>query len=114
MTDATAEFFNELETRGHDPALEKARGTLRFDITDGGKRPAHWLVTIDKGNVAVSRGKADANCVVRADRTLFDGMARGEVHPLAAVLRGSVGAEGDLRLFVLFQRLFPGAPKGAS
>jgi putative sterol carrier protein len=114
MTDATAEFFNELGARGHDPALTKARGTLRFDITDRGKRASHWLVTIEKGDVAVSRRNADAECVVRADKALFDGMARGEAHPVAAVLRGSVGAEGDLGLFVLFQRLFPGAPKGDS
>jgi putative sterol carrier protein len=114
MTNATAEFFNELGARGHDPALKKARGTLRFDITDDRKRAAHWLVTIDKGDVTVARAKADAHCVVRVDRTLFDGMARGEVHPVSAILRGSVGAEGDLGLFVLFQRLFPGAPKGES
>jgi putative sterol carrier protein len=114
MTDATAEFFNELEARGHDPALEKARGTLRFELTGDGKRAAHWLVAIEKGDVAVSRKNANAHCVVRLDKTLFDGMARGEVHPVAAILRGSVSAEGDLGLFVLFQRLFPGPPKGHS
>jgi putative sterol carrier protein len=114
MTDATAEFFNEIEARGHHPALEKAKGTLRFDLTEDGKRAAHWLVAIDKGDVAVLRKNAEADCVVRADKALFDGMARGEVHPVTAILRGSVGAEGDLGLFVVFQRLFPGAPKGAS
>jgi hypothetical protein len=35
MTDPTAEFFDELGRRGHEPLLEKATGTLRFDIADG-------------------------------------------------------------------------------
>jgi hypothetical protein len=32
MTDATTEFFDELEARGHEPGLEKMTGTLRFDL----------------------------------------------------------------------------------
>ena len=40
MTDATTEFFQELAERGHEPALEKATGTLRFDLSDGGGAPS--------------------------------------------------------------------------
>jgi len=32
MGDATAEFFNELSRHGHQPLLEKTKGTLRFDL----------------------------------------------------------------------------------
>ena len=32
MTDATTEFFQELAARGHEPALAKVTGTLRFDL----------------------------------------------------------------------------------
>jgi len=32
MTGATTEFFQELAARGHEPALAKVTGTLRFDF----------------------------------------------------------------------------------
>ena len=35
MTDSTAEFFHELDRRGHEPLLEKATGSVRFDLADG-------------------------------------------------------------------------------
>jgi putative sterol carrier protein len=109
MTDATAEFFRDLEARGHEPLLEKATGTVRFDLTNG-KRTSRWFVTIKKGDIAVSKQNARADCVARAERTLFDGLVTGEVNALAALLRGRMGVEGDPELLVLFQRLFPGPP----
>ncbi len=110
MTDATAEFFDELSRRGHEPLLEKASGTLRIDVVDG-KRTDRWLVTVEKGDVGVSRRNMRADCVIRTDRALFDGLASGKVNMMAAVLRGALGVEGDVGLLVLFQRLFPGPPK---
>lgn len=44
MTDANAEFFQGLGSRGHEPLLEKATGTIRFDLADG-TRTDRWLVT---------------------------------------------------------------------
>ena len=35
MTDSTAEFFHELDRRGHESLLEKATGSVRFDLADG-------------------------------------------------------------------------------
>jgi len=113
MTDGTAEFFGELGRRGHEPLLEKATGTLRFDLVDG-KRTDRWLVTVKKGDVAVSHRNVRADCVVRADRALFDGVAGGEVNAMAALLRGAMGVEGNVELLVLFQRLFPGPPRSRS
>jgi len=113
MTDGTAEFFGELGRRGHEPLLEKATGTLRFDLVDG-KRTDRWLVTVKKGDVAVSQRNVRADCVVRADRALFDGVAGGEVNAMAALLRGAMGVEGNVELLVLFQRLFPGPPRSRS
>jgi SCP-2 sterol transfer family protein len=78
MTDATADLFHELAGRGHEPLLEKAKGTIRFELVDGA-RTDRWLVTLDKGEVSVSRKNVAADCVVRTDKSLFDGMARGEV-----------------------------------
>ena len=87
--------------------LEKATGIVRFDLIDG-KRTERWLVTLDKGDVSVARKSADADCVVRAQRTLFDAMARGEVNAMAAYLRGELMLEGDPELLVLIQRVLPG------
>jgi putative sterol carrier protein len=113
MTDATTEFFQELEARGHEPRLEKATGTLRFDLMNG-KRTARWLVTIEKGDIAVSHKNLKADCIVRADKKLFDGIAAGEVNAFAAALRGAMSIEGNTELLVQFQRLFPSPPRSKS
>ena len=110
MSDATVEFFDALDERGHEPLLEKATGAVRFDLKDG-KKTDRWLVTVAKGDVAVSRQNRRADCVVTADKSLFDGIASGKTNAMAALLRGAMGAEGDVQLLVLFQRLFPGPPR---
>jgi len=110
MADPTGEFFDELGRRGHEPLLEKATGTVRFDVKDG-KRTDRWLVAITKGDLAVSRRNTGADCVVSTDRALFDGVASGRRNAMAALLRGEMGVEGDVRLLVAFQRLFPGPPR---
>jgi putative sterol carrier protein len=107
MTDSTAEFFQELGRRGYEPLLEKGTGTIRFDLV-GGKRTDRWLLTLDRGDVSVARKNAAADCVVRADRTLFDAMASGDVNGMAAYLRGELTLEGDPELLVLIQRVLPG------
>jgi predicted lipid carrier protein YhbT len=109
MTDATTEFFESLGTRGHEPRLEKATGTIRFDLSND-KRVAPWLVRIEKGDITVSRKRARADCVAQGDRGLFEAIVKGEVNPMAALLRGAMYVEGDPELLVLFQRLFPGPP----
>jgi putative sterol carrier protein len=112
MADSTAEFFAELARRGHEPLLKKATGTVRFDLEDG-KKIERWSVAIHNGDIAVSRRPLTADCTFRANKALFDGVARGEVNAIAALLRGVLAVEGDWRLAVLFQRLFPGPPASA-
>jgi putative sterol carrier protein len=107
MADATAEFFAALAERKHEPLLEKASGTIRFDRKDG-KRTDRWSVTIKKGDVAVSRRNVRADCVVSTDRALFDAIASGKTNGFAALLRGAMSVEGNVQLLVMFQRLFPG------
>ena len=111
-SDPTVDFFAALKSRGQEPEplLRKASGTVRFDIADG-KRTERWLVELKKGDIAVSRRNARADCVVSADRALFDRIASGEANALAALLREEVNVEGDISLLVLFQRLFPGPPR---
>jgi putative sterol carrier protein len=107
MTDATAEFFDALVERGHEPLLENATGTVRFDLKDG-RKTDRWLVAVVKGDLAVSRRNLRADCVISADKALFDGIASGKTNALAALLRGALRLEGDVELMTLFQRLFPG------
>ena len=111
MTDATTQFFEDLDARGHEPLLEKATGTLRIELLNG-KRRARWLVTVKKGDVAVSHANAKADCVVRMDQALFEQIVTGKENATAALLRGLLAVEGNPQLLVLFQRLFPGPPNG--
>jgi putative sterol carrier protein len=105
-SDPTAEFFDELAGRGHEPLLRKASGSARFDVVDG-KRTERWLLTVDKGDIHVSRKNAAADCVLRADRASFGRLVAGEQNFMAAGLRGEVAVQGDPKLLVLLQRLFP-------
>jgi hypothetical protein len=109
MTDATTEFFAELERRKHEPLLDKVTGTIRFDVA-AGKRKSRWLVAIDRGNVTVSQGNASADSVIRIDRVLFDRLVTGRANAMAEVLRGTIGVEGSIEPLIMFQRLFPGPP----
>jgi putative sterol carrier protein len=109
VTDATAEFFGALAERGHVPLLERAKGTVRFELAHG-KRVDRWLLVVDKGDLAVSRRNARAECTFRADKALFDRIADGKVNATAAVLRGAVVIDGNMELLVQLQKLFPGPP----
>jgi putative sterol carrier protein len=110
MPDATTEFFSELEARHHEPLLETTRGTLRFDLASR-NRTTRWLIEIEDGDISISHRNAKADCVVRAKKSLFDGIATGQQNAMAAVLRGEVDIEGERTLLVRFQKLFPG-PEG--
>jgi putative sterol carrier protein len=106
MTDAVTGFFADLSSRGHEPLLEKGTGTLRFDLVDG-NRVERWLITLDKGDVSVSRRNIAADCVLRTERALFGAIVTGNANALSAYLRGEVTLEGDPELVVLFQRVLP-------
>jgi predicted lipid carrier protein YhbT len=112
MSDPTAEFFDGLNRRGHEPLLEKVTGAVRFEIIRDGQID-RWEARIQRGDVLVLRDHRDVSCVVRADAALFDAIATGERNAMAAILRGSLAVEGDPELLVLFQRLFPGPPRSA-
>jgi putative sterol carrier protein len=109
MGDATAVFFDELARRSHEPLLGDAVGSLRFELV-GDSHIDVWLVSLDNGGVSVSREEAGADCVVRGDKKLFDGIVSGEVNAMVAVLRGALAFEGDPELLVRLQRVFPSPP----
>jgi putative sterol carrier protein len=111
-SDAATMFFEGLAGREREHLLAKARGTVCVELTNGAESEP-WLVTIDRGDVTVSRGAGEADCTLRTSRELFEQIAAGKVNAVAAVLRGAVAIEGNWHLLVLFQRLFPG-PSGAA
>jgi putative sterol carrier protein len=107
MADVTTDFFQALASGGPHPELENAKGLLRFDLMDTGKRVARWLVALENSTVTVSRRNAKADCIVRADKAAFDRVASGEQNAMAAFLRGAIEVDGDQALLLPFQRLFP-------
>ena len=114
MGAATSDFFEQLSSRGHEPLLGTTTGTISLDLAKGGKQTERWLVSIDKGVVDVSHKSGATDCTVRAPAALFDRIASGKENAFAAALRGDVIIEGDARLLVRLQRLFPSPPRGAS
>lgn len=108
--DVVERFFDDLGQRGHEPLLRKARGTIRFEIVDG-KKVDRRVVAIDKGEITVSRRNVAGDGVIRVDKAVFESLASGRSNPIAAVLRNELHIQGDWRLLVLVQRLFPGPPK---
>jgi putative sterol carrier protein len=107
VTDVAGELVGRLAAAGEMPFPKRASGTMLLELT-GAPRTERWRITVDRGEVGVARGPGPADCVLRADRKVFRGLAAGKVNAFAAVLRGEVTIEGDPRLLVLFQRLLPG------
>ncbi|MFI7434536.1 SCP2 sterol-binding domain-containing protein [Micromonospora haikouensis] len=109
MLDATTTFFEELDRRGYEPLLVKTSGTIRFDLHEG-PQTTHWLVTVDRGRMSVSQEDREADTVVNTSPVLFEDLAAGREHGIAAILRGDMTVSGDARLVVQMERLFPGPP----
>jgi putative sterol carrier protein len=103
---ATSQFFEHLRLAERQPSLQRAKGTARFDLTDG-ERVEHWFLTIDDGEVRVSQDDADADAVIAARKDTFDELVRGRANLMAALLREDITASGDPKLLVRIQRLFP-------
>jgi len=111
-TASAIEFLDGLGDGGHQPLLERVRATVRFDITGGG-RTEHRLARIDHGDIRVSAENEPADCVMGADREVFDAIVGGRTSTMAALLRGQMTVDGDPELLVLTQRIFPGPPAGS-
>jgi putative sterol carrier protein len=93
-------FFDQLASRGHVPLLDHVSGTLEFDVAGADRR---WM-TIDRGNLVVSRNPVPPNCVLICDPDTFIRILSGEQNLVAAAMRGSVRVAGDLSLGLRIQR----------
>ncbi len=107
--DPIAKFVDGVALRGHEPSLANASGTVRFEIVDG-RQTERWLLTVSRGDLAVSRRNTRADVTLRAPRALFEQIFQGKTNATAAFLRGALQIDGDVELIVLVQRLLPGPP----
>ena len=119
--DTVEQFFAEVKNK-HEPSLRRIRGTIRFDLVNGSRSGSrngsregshggangadHWTVSIDKGDLSVSRRGGNADSIVRTDRKLFERIITGQANAMASMLRGLVQVEGDPELAALAGRLF--------
>ncbi|WP_018216713.1 SCP2 sterol-binding domain-containing protein [Salinispora vitiensis] len=110
MSEATTAFFRDLDQRGYEPLLMRATATVRFDLHEGA-HTTHWFLRIDRGRLRVSREDLEADAVIGLSPALFEELAAGREHAIAASLRGDLRVSGDPRLFVQVERLFPGNPR---
>jgi len=110
-SDPTARLFERISRLGRVDALAEVEGRLRFDIHEG-DRVEHRAIIVHRGQISVAQEVEDPDCVVDADKELFDRMAAGQSNAMAALLRGDMMVTGNVRLLVLLERLLPG-PAGA-
>ncbi|TDC37461.1 SCP2 sterol-binding domain-containing protein [Micromonospora sp. 15K316] len=107
--DATTRFFEEIDRRGYEPRLAKTAGTMRVDLQEG-PHTTHWFLRIEHGQIAVTRENQEADTVIGTSPGLFEDIAAGREHGIAAILRGDMTVSGDARLLVQVERIFPGDP----
>ncbi|RKN18122.1 sterol-binding protein [Micromonospora musae] len=107
--DTTTRFFEEIDRRGYEPRLAKTAGTMRVDLQEG-PHTTHWFLKIEHGRIAVSRENQEADTVIGTSPGLFEDIAAGREHGIAAILRGDMTVSGDARLLVQVERIFPGDP----
>jgi hypothetical protein len=105
-------FFQDLARSGPQPLLARVSGSIRIEVVDG-DTCERFRIDVQKGLVKFSRrnGRADAN--IRIERQLCADIVTGRENAMAAMLRGELVPDGDLRLVMSFSRVFPGPPKGS-
>jgi putative sterol carrier protein len=107
---ATAELFDDLTERRHEPLLGRTSGVLRLELKDGRKTDI-WTLSVDKGDLAVTHGDAgDADCTLRCEKAFFDRLVLGRENAMASALRGDIVLDGSCwRLLLGLQKLLPDA-----
>jgi hypothetical protein len=107
VTDVAEQFLTAFADRGFEPLLAKTSGTLAIHLL-GGAGVDEWVLTVDKGNLTVRRGRGATDATVTLERSLFERMVQGRANATAAVLRGEAHIDGSLELLLSIQRVLPG------
>jgi hypothetical protein len=116
--DSIDEFFAGLTEPGHIATFEREAATLRFDVADvsdpakfaDAAHVEYWHVTINDGDVAVTRQQLPADAIVHVARPTFEPIVAGRLNAQAALLRGLMSCEGSMAALMMFQRCLPGPP----
>jgi putative sterol carrier protein len=104
-----SQFFEDLAQPGHLATLESERATLRFDVRDG-SGVQRWYLTVQDGDVTVTRQNAQADAVVTIDQPHLEAIVGGRLNATAALLRGLLTCDGSVATLMMFQRCLPGPP----
>ena len=104
-----SQFFAGLAAPGHLETLEGQSATVRFDAREDGS-VQHWHVTMQNGDVSVTRAARPADAVVRLEHRHLEAMVTGRLNAQAALLRGVLSCEGSFGAVMMFQRCLPGPP----
>ena len=107
--DPVTQFFAALAAPGHLATFEGESATLRFDVLNG-KDIERWHLTVNDGDVSVTRQNRSADAVVRIQRPRFEAIVTGRLNAQAALLRGLLTCEGSVTALMMFQRCLPGPP----
>lgn len=112
--DPISDFFSGLTQPGHIATFEREAATVRFDVADGPNPESgpieHWHVTINDGDVSVTRQVLPADAIVHAARPDVERIVTGRLNAQAALLRGLLTTEGSMAALMMFQRALPGPP----
>lgn len=109
IIDPVGRFFTELAEAGCVETFARECATLRFDVLHG-NTVDHWHVTVNDGEMSVSRQEDHADAVVRIGQPDIEQIVTGRLNAQAAILRGLLTCEGDLAAVMMFQRCLPGPP----
>ncbi|KAB1911495.1 SCP2 sterol-binding domain-containing protein [Micromonospora sp. AMSO31t] len=109
MGEATEQFFASLPARAPAVLRGPTRGRLQLDLTTG-NRTEHWFLEIAPGSVQVTREQLPADAVFTVSADLFEELVTGQEAGMAAVLRNEATFSGNVVLFLVFRRFFPGPP----
>jgi putative sterol carrier protein len=82
------------------------QAVIQFTIT--GDEGGQWYITITDQACTVHAGRAShPTFVIVTDAQTWLGIARREIHPVAAVLTGRVIIQGDWRMLQRLQHMLP-------
>jgi hypothetical protein len=107
-----SQFFASLTANGHLATFAGESATLRFDVADGSTME-HWYLTVNDGDVGVTRENKAADAIVRVERPYLEAIVTGQLNAQAAMLRGVLTCEGSMAALMMFQRCLPG-PRGST
>jgi putative sterol carrier protein len=96
------EFFDTLPTRVSPDRIEGMNNTYVFDIDGAGT----WTVAIADGNITVTEGAGDADCIFSATEETFEKIASGEQNATTAYMTGKLKIKGDMGAAMKLQKIF--------